>query len=111
MSSPEPSEATRALALWQQGGGDAAGLEQAALSGADPVLPGRFKVATAALASIGAEAPEQRLEDIDDLLITSNTPFGRVRHVAPAERLSATPARWARPTVPLGTDAPTWADA
>jgi crotonobetainyl-CoA:carnitine CoA-transferase CaiB-like acyl-CoA transferase len=59
----------------------------------------------------GAEAPEQRLEEVDDLLIVSDTPFGRVRHVAPAARLSETPARWARTTVPLGTDAPIWTDA
>src|SRR5688572_1652964 len=55
MSSPEPSEATRVLAtLWQQAGGHPAALEQVTLTGTDPVLPGRFKVATAALASIGA---------------------------------------------------------
>jgi crotonobetainyl-CoA:carnitine CoA-transferase CaiB-like acyl-CoA transferase len=58
-----------------------------------------------------AVAPEQRLEDVEDLLVTTESPFGRLRHVAPAARLSETPARWARPTVPLGTDAPIWADA
>jgi crotonobetainyl-CoA:carnitine CoA-transferase CaiB-like acyl-CoA transferase len=59
----------------------------------------------------GAVVPEQRLADIEDLLISSDTRFGRVRHVAPAARLSETPPRWARPTVPLGTDAPIWTDA
>lgn len=59
----------------------------------------------------GATAPELRLEDVEDLLVTSETRFGRLRHVAPAARLSATPGRWARPAVPLGTDAPTWLDA
>src|SRR5712692_8377302 len=47
----------------------------------------------------GVNAPELRLEDIDDLLQTSETPFGIIRHVAPAARLSETPARWARPAV------------
>jgi crotonobetainyl-CoA:carnitine CoA-transferase CaiB-like acyl-CoA transferase len=59
----------------------------------------------------GPETPEQRIEDVEDLLITSDTPFGRLRHVAPAARLSETPAWWTRPSVPLGTDPPTWADA
>lgn len=77
MSSLERSEATRGLAgLWQQAGGDPAALDQLTLTGADPVLPGRFKVATAALASIGAAG------------------------LAAAEL-------W----LPLGTDAPIWADA
>jgi crotonobetainyl-CoA:carnitine CoA-transferase CaiB-like acyl-CoA transferase len=58
----------------------------------------------------GPTSPEQRLEDVDDLLISSVTPFGRLRHVAPAARLSETPACWTRPAVPLGTDAPTWPD-
>ena len=56
----------------------------------------------------GPAAPEQRAEDVDDLLITSQTRFGRLRHVRPAAQLSETPARWARLTVPLGTDEPTW---
>src|SRR5687767_925549 len=55
MRSPERSEATRRLAgLWEQAGGDRAALEDVVLVGGDPVLPGRFKVATAALATIGA---------------------------------------------------------
>jgi crotonobetainyl-CoA:carnitine CoA-transferase CaiB-like acyl-CoA transferase len=56
----------------------------------------------------GVNAPELRLEDIDDLLQTSETPFGTIRHVAPAARLSETPARWTRPAVPLGTHAAEW---
>jgi len=56
----------------------------------------------------GASTPELRLEDIDDLLQTSQTPFGVIRHVAPAARLSETPTRWARPAVPLGTHSAEW---
>ncbi|HEY0337531.1 MAG TPA: CoA transferase [Burkholderiales bacterium] len=38
----------------------------------------------------------------------SDTPVGRLRHLAPVLRLSETPPRWARPTVPLGHHRPVW---
>jgi hypothetical protein len=41
-------------------------------------------------------------------LIESDTPFGRVQHLAPVVTLSETPPFWARPAVPLGTHAPEW---
>jgi crotonobetainyl-CoA:carnitine CoA-transferase CaiB-like acyl-CoA transferase len=56
----------------------------------------------------GKRHPDLRLEDIQDLLIESETPFGRLRHVAPAVQLSETPPYWARPTVPLGFHDPVW---
>lgn len=56
----------------------------------------------------GKQHPDLHFEDIQDLLIESETPFGRLRHVAPAVRLSETPPRWTRPTVPLGFHAPVW---
>jgi crotonobetainyl-CoA:carnitine CoA-transferase CaiB-like acyl-CoA transferase len=56
----------------------------------------------------GLQQPDLRAEDISDLLQTSAGPFGQVTHVAPAAQLSATPAYWARPSVPLGTHAPQW---
>jgi crotonobetainyl-CoA:carnitine CoA-transferase CaiB-like acyl-CoA transferase len=40
--------------------------------------------------------------------MTSETPVGKLRHLAPVLRLSETPPRWARPTVPLGYHAPEW---
>jgi hypothetical protein len=40
--------------------------------------------------------------------MTSNTPAGRLQHLAPVLRLSETPPRWARPTVPLGYHLPEW---
>jgi crotonobetainyl-CoA:carnitine CoA-transferase CaiB-like acyl-CoA transferase len=40
--------------------------------------------------------------------MTSNTPAGRLQHLAPALHLSETPPRWARPTVPLGYHQPVW---
>ncbi len=45
---------------------------------------------------------------LDSLLMQTDAPFGRVEHLAPVVKLSETPARWARPTVPLGTHAPEW---
>jgi hypothetical protein len=41
-------------------------------------------------------------------LTRSDTPFGRLLHLGPIVEMSATPARWERPTVPLGTHAPEW---
>jgi crotonobetainyl-CoA:carnitine CoA-transferase CaiB-like acyl-CoA transferase len=40
--------------------------------------------------------------------MTSNTPVGRLQHLAPVLRLSETPPRWARPMVPLGYHQPVW---
>ncbi len=56
----------------------------------------------------GPEAHDPGVEDVKDLLEETDTPFGRLSHVAPAARLSETPGRWARPAVPLGTHAPAW---
>jgi hypothetical protein len=39
---------------------------------------------------------------------TSETPAGRLHHLAPVLRLSETPPRWARPSVPLGHHEPVW---
>lgn len=52
-----------------------------------------------------AELPAGRLAE---LLTETDTPFGRLRHLAPAARMSATPPRWDRPTVPMDHDAPAW---
>ena len=38
----------------------------------------------------------------------SNTPVGRLTHLRPTVQLSATPPRWARPSVPLGYNEPVW---
>ncbi len=46
--------------------------------------------------------------DPADLLMESETPFGTVAHLRPPVELQATPARYARPTVPLGTHAASW---
>ena len=50
-------------------------------------------------------------ERIAELSMTSESPYGRLTHLAPAVRMSETPARWARPVVPLDYDAPAWEEA
>jgi crotonobetainyl-CoA:carnitine CoA-transferase CaiB-like acyl-CoA transferase len=57
----------------------------------------------------GQRVPDARAEDVADCLETMASPFGLIRVAAPAERLDLTPAYYARPSVPIGTDAPVWA--
>ncbi|MFX1673112.1 CoA transferase [Paraburkholderia sp. A2WS-5] len=57
----------------------------------------------------GQRVPDLRAQDLADSFEEMDTPFGRVRAVASAERLDRTPAFYARPSVPIGTDAPQWA--
>jgi crotonobetainyl-CoA:carnitine CoA-transferase CaiB-like acyl-CoA transferase len=54
---------------------------------------------------VSADLPAERLEA---LMMTSDTPFGRLRHLAPVAQLSETPGRWERPSVPLEHDPPEW---
>jgi len=63
------------------------------------------------------QVPEAQLKDVpkeftpDELKrwsMTSDTPVGRLGHLAPVVRLSETPPRWARPSVPLGYNEPVW---
>jgi len=63
------------------------------------------------------EVPEAELRDVpkeftaaelERWSMTSDTPVGRLQHLGPVVRLSETPPQWARPTVPLGYNAPVW---
>jgi len=63
------------------------------------------------------QVPEGELKDVpkeftaaelERWSMTSNTPDGRLQHLGPVIRLSETPPRWARPTVPLGYHQPVW---
>src|SRR5256886_5088426 len=63
------------------------------------------------------QVPEALLEDmpkeftsaqLDRWSMVSQTPVGRLHHLAPVLRLSETPPRWARPSVPLGHHEPGW---
>ena len=40
--------------------------------------------------------------------MSSDTPVGRLGHLGPVVRLSETPPRWSRPSVPLGYNDPVW---
>jgi crotonobetainyl-CoA:carnitine CoA-transferase CaiB-like acyl-CoA transferase len=63
------------------------------------------------------QVPEKELKDVpteftpgelERWSVASDTPAGRLRHLGPVVRLSETPPRWARPTVPLGYHQPVW---
>lgn len=56
----------------------------------------------------GLSTPEPGKEAVAPLLQTEPSGFGQLRSVRHAAILSKTPARWTRPSVPLGTDAPVW---
>ena len=49
-------------------------------------------------------------QDVIDLTMETESPFGTIRHLAPAITMSETPSRWIRPPVPLTTNAPAWPD-
>jgi CoA-transferase family III len=55
----------------------------------------------------GFSRPLPSRDDVADLLEESRSPFGQMRAVRHAAQLSATPAGWSRPAVPLGTHPPT----
>ncbi len=56
----------------------------------------------------GFACPLPARDDIADLLEDSHSPFGLMRGVGHAAQMSATPAGWTRPAVPLGTHPPVW---
>jgi crotonobetainyl-CoA:carnitine CoA-transferase CaiB-like acyl-CoA transferase len=68
-------------------------------------LVGRGQVPEAQLKDVPKEFSSAELERWS---MTSETPAGRLHHLAPVLRLSETPPRWARPSVPLGYHAPVW---
>jgi len=59
-------------------------------------------------ASLKNVAKEFSEAEIDRWSIESDAPAGRLRHLGPTVRLSETPPRWARPSVPLGHNEPVW---
>jgi crotonobetainyl-CoA:carnitine CoA-transferase CaiB-like acyl-CoA transferase len=63
------------------------------------------------LGPAGHSAPDPTFEDVADRLETTPSGFGPMTAVRHAAQLSATPAAWALPSVPLGTHAPEWAAA
>jgi crotonobetainyl-CoA:carnitine CoA-transferase CaiB-like acyl-CoA transferase len=59
-------------------------------------------------AELGKATKEFTQAELDRWSMVSETPVGRLRHLAPVLQLSETPAHWARPTVPLGHHQPVW---
>ena len=49
-------------------------------------------------------------EEIASWSTESNTPMGRLGHLAPVLQMSETQPHWARPSVPLGHNQPVWPD-
>ena len=56
----------------------------------------------------GFALPLPQRDDVADLLEEIRSPFGLMRGVRHAAQMSATPAGWTRPAVPLGTHPPVW---
>ena len=68
-------------------------------------LVGRGEVPEAELGDVPREFTGAELERWST---ETKTPVGRLRHLGPVLRLSETPPRWARPSVPLGYHEPAW---
>ncbi len=45
---------------------------------------------------------------VDEVRLTSQTPYGEMKHLGPILKMSSTPAHWERPSSPLGSHSPTW---
>ena len=56
----------------------------------------------------GLACPDPSRDDVRDLLVEMPSGFGTLSVVKHPAELSRTPPRWARPSVPLGTDPPVW---
>jgi len=68
-------------------------------------LVGRGQVPEAGLKDVPKEFTPAELAR---WTMASDTPVGRLHHLGPVVRLSETPPRWARPSVPLGYHDPVW---
>ncbi len=53
-------------------------------------------------------AADAEFIDVQSAMTVSDTPFGRLHHIDPIVRMSATQPHWVRPSVPLGTHPPQW---
>ena len=56
----------------------------------------------------GFDCAMPTLEDVADLVERFESGFGQLTAVRHAARLSETPARWVRPSMPLGSHPPVW---
>jgi crotonobetainyl-CoA:carnitine CoA-transferase CaiB-like acyl-CoA transferase len=61
------------------------------------------------LGSAGDAPPADAVrEDVASIMIETNSPIGRLSHLAPVVLMSETPARWERPSVPLDYHEAEW---
>jgi crotonobetainyl-CoA:carnitine CoA-transferase CaiB-like acyl-CoA transferase len=68
-------------------------------------LAGLPRIPAALVSNTPVDLPAERLEA---LMMTSDTPFGRLQHLAPIVQMSETSPRWEHPSVPLAHNAPEW---
>ena len=80
-------------------------LVRASLAQTGRWLADRGQVPESELGDVPEEFPS---DQVDGWTMVSETPTGRLRHLAPVLKLSATPPRWARPAVPLGYNEAAW---
>ena len=80
-------------------------LVRASLAGAGHWIRSHGLLDPAEYQHLPAELPADVLQS---LMTHHDSPIGRLTHLAPAVRMSETPARWARPAVPRGYNEPAW---
>jgi len=56
----------------------------------------------------GRDTADPGFDDIRDLIMERESPFGHLSHVVPPILMSETPMRWERPPARLGTHEPIW---
>lgn len=56
----------------------------------------------------GRSLPDPAFDDVRDLTMQTDSPFGRLTHLRPPIGMSETAMTWRRPPVPLGTHDPVW---
>ncbi|MGB0553803.1 MAG: CoA transferase [Alphaproteobacteria bacterium] len=61
-----------------------------------------------AMSDLEGVAADFDAAEIEKWRTSTDTPMGRLAHLAPVVQFSETPARWARPSVPLGHSDPVW---
>ena len=67
----------------------------------------RGLLAAAAIADVPKELPEDEIARFSKETVS---PLGTIRHIRPVAQMAETPPHWVRPPVPLGHDAPEWAE-
>ncbi len=61
-----------------------------------------------AMSDLDGVAADFGAAEIEKWRMSTDTPMGRLTHLAPVVQFSETPARWACPSVPLGHSDPVW---